>query len=101
RNRHDPRLLSEQPCQGDLARGSTFASRDAGEEINDGLVVLQRVRFESRDSAADVVAAIKAGRGVDGAGEEALAKRAVGDEADAQFLTCGEYVLFGSPPPQR
>ena len=36
-----------------------LALRDAGEQINHGLVVLQRVRFESRDGAADVVAASK------------------------------------------
>ena len=36
----------------------------------------------------------EAGGGVDGAGEEALAERAVGDEADAELVEDGDDVVF-------
>ena len=60
-----------------------------------------RLRREPRDGAADVVARVEAGRRCDRAGEEALAERAVGHEADAQLLARGQHLLLGTPPPQR
>src|SRR5215217_3517978 len=100
-NRHDPRLLGQQPCQSDLAWSSTFALRDAAEKVDDGLIVSQRLRCEPRDRATDVVAAVETGRGVDRACEEAFAERAVGHEADTEFLAGWEHFLFWPAPPQR
>ena len=73
---------------------------DARQHVDDRLVVLERVGVESGNGGADVVAGFEAGGGGDGAGEEALAERAVGHEADAQLLTGGEHPLLGAPPPQ-
>ena len=39
--------------------------------------------------------------GADRAGEEALAERAVGHEADPELFARGEDLLFGTSPPQR
>ena len=38
---------------------------------------------------------------VDRAGEEALAERAEGDEADAEFFQRRQHLVLGPPPPQR
>jgi hypothetical protein len=51
---------------------------DAREQVDNGLVVPERVRGEPGDGAADVVAGIECGRRRDGAVEKALAERAVG-----------------------
>ena len=72
-----------------------------GEQVDHGLVVLQRLRCEAGDGAADVVAGIEIGRRGDRAGEEALAERAVRHEADPELLAGGEHFLLGTPPPQR
>src|SRR3954468_10039866 len=96
----DPGLLSEEPGQGDLAGCRALAPGDAGEQVDDRLVVLQGVRCEAGDGAADVVARIEAGRRCDRAGQESLAQRAVRYEADAEFLAGGEDFLLGAAPPQ-
>ena len=58
---------------------------DLAEQIDQGLVRLARLRREARDDVAEV-AAVERRVLVDRAGEEALAERAEGDEADAEFL---------------
>ena len=83
-DRNDPGLLGQEPGKGDLAGGGALALGDAGEQVDDRLVLLERVRLEPGDGAADVVLGIEAGRLGDGAGEEALAERAVGNEADPE-----------------
>ena len=58
------------------------------------------VALEPWDGAAKVASA-EFRRRVDLAGEESLAERAVGDEADAEFLAGVEDGFFGPAPPER
>ena len=58
-----------------------------------------RLRREAGDGAPDVVAGER-GVLVDRAREEALAQRAVGDEADPEFLERRQHLLLGASPPQ-
>jgi hypothetical protein len=69
---------------------------DVGEQVDVGLVVLDRVRSETREWCCGCrldSLGIETGRRGDGAGEEAL-------DADTQFLARREYLLLGTPPPQ-
>src|SRR4051794_12231570 len=81
--------------------GGGFALGDVREQVDDGPVVFERLRGEAGDGAADVVAGIEAGRRGDGAGEEALAQRAVRHEPDAELLAGAQNFFLGTPPPQR
>ena len=73
RDRDDPRLLGEQPGERDLGRRRLLASRDLAEQVDQGLVRLDRLRREARDGVAEV-GAVEGRVLVDLAGEEALAR---------------------------
>jgi hypothetical protein len=83
-----------------FGRGGALALGDTREQVDHSLIVLQRLRGEPRDGAADVVAGIEAGRRGDGAGEEALAERAIWHEADAEVLAGSQQLFLRPPPPQ-
>ena len=58
------------------------------------------VLLEAGDGGTEVAGGERRGR-VDGSGEEALAERAVGDEADAELGEDGDDVVLPVAPPQR
>ena len=78
-----------------------FACRDLTEQIDQRLVGFARFRREARHDVAEVGGLSNCVFCVDGAGEEALAQRAEGDEADAEFFERGQDLLFGLAPPER
>ncbi|VXC02812.1 hypothetical protein MICRO8M_70341 [Microbacterium sp. 8M] len=83
-DRHDPRLLGEQPGQGDLAGGGADALREPGDVIDQRLIAGEVLVLEARNATADVV--LREGRrGIHRPGEEALAERAERHETDAQL----------------
>ena len=51
---HDPRLLGEQPGQGDLADGGVLALGDRGDEVDEGEVGLEGLALEAGQGGADV-----------------------------------------------
>src|SRR3982751_126231 len=85
RDRNNPRLLGEQPGERDLSRCRLLPFGDAAEQIDQGLIRLERLRREAWQGAAEV-GAVEGRVLVDLAREEALAQRAVRDEADPQLL---------------
>src|ERR1017187_8648979 len=100
RDRYNPRLLGKEPGESDLSRRRLFPFPDAGEEINQGLIRLESLRREARQGAAEV-GAVELRIFVDLAREEALAKGAVRDKADSEFLKGRYHFLLRSPRPQR
>ena len=84
--------------QTSAACGFAAAACRASSKI--GAVRLPVLLGESGDGGADVRAGER-GALVDRAGEEALAERAVEDEADAELLQGGQDLGLGPSPPQR
>ncbi len=84
-NRHDPRLLREQPSERDLRRRRLLLCCDALEQIDEGLVLFHRLRREAREILAEIVVADLGVLGYRTC-QEALAKRAVAHEANAELL---------------
>jgi hypothetical protein len=83
-DRNDPRLLGDEPRKRDLGRCRLLAPADAAEQVDQRLIGFAGFRREAGERRA------KVGAGecrvfVDFSGEEALAERAVGNEADAKF----------------
>src|SRR5271166_3337468 len=81
RNRDDPILLGEQPCQRNLSRGDIPLMREGGNDINQGLVCLTVFFAEPRNRAAEV-ALVELCLGAHLPGEESLPKGTEGDEAN-------------------
>ena len=79
----DPRLLGEQPGECNLPRGGALGGCDGLDLVDQCEVVLQRLAGEPGDLGSQVVRG-EGGRGVDGAGEEALAEGAERDEPDGR-----------------
>ncbi len=100
-DRHDPRLLPEEPRDRDLRGSRVLLFRDSAEQVDERLIGLHCLRCEARQNAAKVVAG-ELGFLVHRAGQEALAERAVRHEADAQLLAGLQYaVLLWPARPQR
>ena len=59
---HDPRLLGEQPGQGDLADRGVLALGHAGDEVDEGEVGLEGLTLEPGQRRADVPLAELGGR---------------------------------------
>jgi hypothetical protein len=55
-DRHDPRLLPEEPRDRDLRGSRVLLFRDSAEQINERLIGLHCLRCEARQNAAKVVA---------------------------------------------
>jgi hypothetical protein len=82
------------------AGGNAPAGAEVAQEVDHSEVGLQRLGREPREGGAQVAWVVEAVTALDGAGEEALAERPPGHEADAQFLTERECALLGLPHPQ-
>src|SRR5271170_6610038 len=98
-DRYDPRLLSKQPGERNLSRRRLLPFGDVADQIDQGLVSLERLGGEARQPASEVVA-LEGRFLIHRAGQVALAERAVRDEADPEFLEHGQRLLFGTSPPQ-
>ena len=81
-------------------RGSPSSVRDLAEQIDQGLIRFPRLRREARDDVAEV-GTVERRVLVDLPREEALAQRAVGNEADPEFLEGRQHFRFRVSPPQR
>src|ERR1700730_3655659 len=97
---NNPRLLRKQPSERDLSRCRLLPFCDAAEQINQGLIRLESLRREARESAAEV-GAVESRVFVDLAREEALAQRAIGNEANSEFLEGRNHFLLRGSRPQR
>src|SRR5579885_165510 len=99
-NRHDPRLLRQQPGQRDLGRRRALALRDSAQQLDQSLVRLARLGRKAGQAVAEVVLA-ELRVLIDGAGEKASAERTVWYEANAQLLADGQHLPLRFAPPQR
>src|SRR5512136_2346278 len=100
RNRHDPRLLSEQPSKCDLSRCRLLSLCDAAKQINQSLIRFSSLRGKARDNVAEV-GTVERSVFVDLSGEEAFTQRAIWNETDSEFLKGRYHFLFRLSPPQR
>ena len=98
-DRGEPRLLREQPRERDLGGSRVLALRDRAEQVDEGLVGLERVGREARERAAKI-GGVELRIFVDLAGEEAFAERAIRHETDSEFFERGDHFLLGLAPPE-
>ncbi len=99
-DRHDPRLLRQQPGQRDLRRRRAFLRRDSSDGIDQALIGGAGLGRKARHDVAEIVGA--EGRvGVDGSGQKPLAERAERHESDAQVFEQEQDFGLGLAPPQR
>src|ERR1700679_1212210 len=99
-NRHNPRLLRQQPGQGNLGARYLPLLRDLAQGVHYLLVRLARFGIEPRKAVAEDVAR-ESRVLIDSAGQEAFAQRAEGNKADTQFLERWQNFLLRLSPPQR
>src|SRR5438034_1150933 len=97
---NDPRLLGQQPRQGDLSGRRLLPLADLAEQINQGLIRLERLRCEAREGAEKVVT-VEGRFLIQLSREKTLAQRAVRNEADAEFFERRYHFLLGGSCPQR
>ena len=99
-NRHDPRLLRQQPRQRHLRGRHLLLRRKPADQIHQRLIRLAVLRLKRGTH----VAKIRAGElrvCVDLAREESLAQRTEWHEADSEFLQRRHYFRFRLSPTQR
>src|SRR6476646_1541990 len=97
-DRRDPRLLGEQPCNGDLRPGRGLRVSDLAQQRDQCQIGLPCYRLKARKDVANIVA-LELRVLVDGAGQEALTEWAERHEADPQFFQRGHDGSFGLAPP--
>src|SRR5450432_3225915 len=100
RDGNDPGLLRQQPGQRDLGRGGFLLLGKGAEQIDKCLVGLDRLGRKPRQRTAEV-RALKLRSLVNLPRKEPLSQRAVGNQANAQFLEGGQYFRFRLAPPER
>jgi hypothetical protein len=98
-DRGDVVALSEEPGQGPLCRRGVRLGGDGLDFVDDAQVALEVLAGEARVGLAPVVVGELLGR-ADVPGEEAVAERRVGDEADAQLAQERQQLGLGIPGPQ-
>src|SRR5438046_9411761 len=84
-NWNDPRLPGHQPCERDLGDGGLRPLTDLAEQINQGLICLERLRRETGKGATEV-GTVESRFLIHLSREKTLAQRAVRNEADAEFF---------------
>ena len=84
----------------DLPRRTALGRGELVDDLHDGDVVRQVVALEPGLVAAEV-ALVQVVERAQGAGEEAAAERAVGDESDAELAQRGQDLLLGITRPHR
>src|SRR3954463_16567568 len=93
RNRDDPRLLREQPCERDLRWCSLLLPCDPFDHIHERLVGPAVLLAETRNHVSEVLA-VELRVLIDLAREETFAQRRKRYEADAELLQYRYYFLF-------
>src|SRR5512147_1249767 len=96
---NDPRLLGQQPSERDLSGCRLLPFGDLAEEIDQSLIRFPSLSREAREDVAEV-GTVERGALVDLSRQEALPERAVGDEADSEFLHGRQHLRFRSARPQ-
>src|SRR5579872_6554867 len=99
-DRHDPRLLCEQPGQRDLGGSGILRRGYRGEQIDESLICLACLRREPRQETTEVVLG-KGCRRIELSREEASAERTVWYESDGELLAGRHDLLLRITPPQR
>src|SRR5262245_20708408 len=99
RNRHDPRLLCQQPCERDLRRRGVLPRGERLQPLDESEIRLPVVLRESRNHVAEV-GRVEHRLFVDLAGEETLAEWAERHESDPQLIECGKHFSLRLSPPQ-
>src|SRR5437879_9284085 len=97
---NDPRLLRKQPSERDLSRCRLLPFCDFAKQINQRLIRFASLWGKARDDVAEI-GAIELRIFGDLASEEALTKRAKGNESDPEFFEGWQHLLFRASPPQR
>src|SRR2546425_8053632 len=97
---NDPRLLGHEPRQRDLSESRLLPFSDLGEQINQGLIRLERLPCEAREGAAKV-GTVEGRFLVHLPRKKTLPQRAIGNEADSEFLEGRYHFLLGGSRPQR
>ena len=102
-NRNVRRVLGEDPGERHLCGRRVVLVRVAADERDERFVGASVLLGEpgERCRVGPGVAVTEGRVGGDGSGEETLAERAEGDEADAELGERGDDVCFGFAPPQR
>ena len=98
-DRHDERAPAEHPGQGELRRAAALGGGQLLQAGDQRQVVADVLGLETRHAAPEVGGAEASGIG-DGAGQEAAAERAVGDEADVELGAQVEQRVLRVPRPQ-
>ena len=100
RNRHDPRLLSEEPGERDLRRRRIFPCRERLQPLDEGEIGFSILFGEPRHDVSEI-GGIERRRVVDLSREKTFPKRAEGHQTDAQLLEGRQHLALGFSPPQR
>src|SRR5271157_636861 len=98
-DRHDPRLLGEQPSDRDLSRCCLLLFCNLTKQINQCLICFPGLWAKARDDVAEV-GAIELRVFVDLAREEACTKRAERNKSDSEFLKCRQNLGLRTSPEQ-
>src|SRR5688572_11447300 len=99
-DRHDPRLLREQPSERDLRRSSMLALAPLFDELHELQVVRQILGREPGLNTANITLG-EARIPVDGTGVETHAKWAPRDETDAKLVAQRDDLLLRATPQHR
>src|SRR5215475_12246566 len=99
-NRYNPRLPRQQPGERDLGRGRVLEHSERLQPLDEYEVRLPVLLREPRHHIAKI-GRLERRLVVDRAGQEALAERAEGHEADAEFLERRQDLALGLAPPER
>src|SRR5215813_1927187 len=97
---NNPRLLGKKPGEGYLSRCRSLPFCGLAKQVNQGLIRFPSLRRKAREDVSEVGTVERSGF-VHLPSEEALAERAVGNEADSEFLECRQYFRFRTSRPQR
>ena len=100
RDRHDPRLLCEQPGERDLRRRRAFAFRDSLNQVDQGHIGLACFRRKTRNVVPEI-GGIEPGVFVDLPGEEPGAKRTKRHETDTKLFQRRQKLGLRTTPEQR
>src|SRR4051794_13751883 len=97
-NRHDPRLLHQQPRERDLRRRRVLPLGESREEIDERLIHLPIFGLEARNRVAEI-RAVELRLFRDRTGEKAFPQRAEWDEANPEFFESWYDCFFRSAEP--
>src|SRR5689334_22217280 len=99
-DRHDPRLLGEQPRERDLGRCCPFGSGNLPQDVHDDLIRLARLSREARHDVAKIRADERRLL-IDGARQKTFAEWTERHEPDSELCERRQQFFFGASPPQR